>query len=164
LIGRDAGLDREGLRALELGALLHDVGKAGIPHNVLMKAGTLSPEEWAIMKMHPQLGLDLLHGLPGLERESQVVSSHHERFDGKGYPRRLEGEAIPLNARVFSIGDTFDAITSNRIYRPGKAMTVARDEIHRMSGPQFDPAIVKLFDRVTDPEFEAVQKQFPDLS
>jgi putative nucleotidyltransferase with HDIG domain len=164
LIGRDLGLDRNGLRALELGALLHDIGKAGIPHNVLMKAGKLTPDEWSIMKMHPQLGLDLLNSLPGLDRESQIVYSHHERFDGNGYPRRLAGEAIPLTARVFSIGDTFDAMTSNRVYRPGQTYAAARDEIHRVSGPQFDPSMVKLFDRVSDPEFEAVQKQFPDLT
>jgi putative nucleotidyltransferase with HDIG domain len=164
LIGRDLGLDRDGLRALELGALLHDVGKAGIPHNVLMKPGRLTPEEWVIMKMHPQLGFDLLNSLPGLDRESEIVYSHHERFDGNGYPRRLEGEEIPISARVFSIGDTFDAITSNRVYRPGQAYAAARDEIHRVSGPQFDPTIVKLFDRVKDPEFEAVQKQFPDIA
>lgn len=162
LIGRDLGLGRAALRGLELGGLLHDIGKAGIPHNVLMKPGKLSEDERTIMKMHPQLGLDLLAGLPGLEMEAAVVYSHHEHFDGNGYPRGLAGEAIPLAARVFSIADTLDAITSDRCYRPGRAIAAARSVIHRVAGSQFDPAILEVFDRVEDREFETVRKQYPD--
>lgn len=162
LIGRHLGVSREAFRALEIGALLHDIGKAGIPHNVLMKPGKLNHDEWAIMKMHPQLGLDLLSSIPSLELEGQIVYSHHERFDGGGYPEQLEGEKIPLSARVFSIADTLDALTSDRCYRRGKAMSDARREIHRAAGTQFDPAILGMFDRVMDEEFEAVRKQFPD--
>jgi cyclic di-GMP phosphodiesterase len=162
LIGRDLGLGRTALRGLEIGALLHDIGKAGIPHNVLMKPGKLNEEETRIMRMHPQLGLDLLHGLPGLDLEADVVYSHHESFDGKGYPQRLAGLAIPLAARVFSVADTLDALTSDRCYRPGRALPAARIEIHRAAGSQFDPAILKLFDGVADAEFETVRKQFPD--
>ena len=162
LIARDLDLGPDGHRALETGALLHDIGKAGIPHNVLMKQGKLSDAEWVIMKMHPQLGLDLLSGIPGLEREAEIVYSHHESFDGKGYPRQLAGEDIPLRARIFSVADTLDALTSDRSYRPGKGLSAARAEIHRVAGTQFDPAILELFDRVEDFEFEAVRKQFPD--
>lgn len=163
LIARDLDLGADDLRALEIGSLLHDIGKAGIPHNVLMKPGKLSEDEWVIMKMHPQLGLELLSGLPEIEKETQIVYSHHESFNGKGYPAQLAGEAIPLGARIFSVADTLDAVTSDRCYRPGQPLATARLEIHRVSGTQFDPAIVALFDRVEDWEFEAVRKQFPDI-
>jgi putative nucleotidyltransferase with HDIG domain len=162
LIARDLSFTREGFRALEIGALLHDIGKAAIPHNVLMKPGKLNDEEWAIMKMHPQLGLDLLSGMPGTDREAEIVYSHHERFDGNGYPQRLAGEAIPLRARLFSVADTLDALTSDRCYRKGAGLPAARVEIRRVAGLQFDPSILTLFDRVPDREFEAIQRQFPD--
>jgi putative nucleotidyltransferase with HDIG domain len=163
LIARDLGLDPRTLRGLEIGALLHDIGKAGIPHNVLMKPAKLDDGEWAIVKMHPQIGMDLLSDLPGLDLEAEIVYSHHERFDGTGYPRQLAGNAIPLAARVFSIADTLDALTSDRCYRPGRPLAAARPQIRREAGSQFDPAIVELFDRVADSEFEAVQRQFPDV-
>ena len=108
-------------------------------------------------------GLDLLSGMPGLERETAIVFSHHESFDGKGYPRQLAGEEIPLNARVFSVADTLDALTSDRCYRPKQGIPAARAEVHRFSGSQFDPAILELFDRVEDREFEAVRTEFPDI-
>ncbi|HWE52032.1 MAG TPA: HD domain-containing phosphohydrolase [Bryobacteraceae bacterium] len=162
LIARDLDLGPGGFRALETGSLLHDIGKAGIPHNVLMKPGKLNDAEWVIMKMHPQLGMDLLSGVPGLEREAGIVYSHHESFDGKGYPRQLSGGEIPLNARIFSVADTLDALTSDRSYRSGKTLPEARAEIHRVSGTQFDPDVLKLFDRVGDREFEAVRDRFPD--
>jgi putative nucleotidyltransferase with HDIG domain len=152
LIAKDLGLDSRTLRALEIGSLLHDIGKAGIPHNVLMKPGRLNEEERAIMMMHPRLGLDLLSGLPGLDLEAQVVYSHHERFDGSGYPDKLAGEAIPLTARIFSIADALDAITSDRCYRRGRSLAAARVEIHLAGGTQFDPAILGRFDCVPDPE------------
>lgn len=164
LIARELKLTRDALRALEVGALLHDIGKAAIPHNVVMKPGKLNGEEWKIMKLHPQLGLELLKGLPGLEREAEIVFSHHERFDGAGYPQKLAGEAIPLCARVFSVADTLDAVTSDRCYRAGQPLAAARVEIHRVGGSQFDPAILELFNRVEDREFEAVSREFPDLS
>lgn len=162
VIARDLNMTREARRALEVGALLHDIGKAGVPHNVLMKPGKLNAEEHAIMRLHPQLGLDLLSGLPGMEREAQIVYSHHEHFDGSGYPGGLSGDAIPLSARIFSVADTLDALSADRCYRPGRPLPQARAEIHRFSGTQFDPAILRLFDRVTDAEFEAVRRQFPD--
>lgn len=150
------------VRALEIGSLLHDIGKAGIPHNVLMKPGKLNAEEWEIMKLHPQLGLDVLSGLPGLELEAEIVYSHHERFDGKGYPRGLANEAIPLSARIFSVADTLDAMTSDRCYRPGRSVGEARVEIRRAAGSQFDPEVLGLFERVADGEFDAVRKLFGD--
>jgi putative nucleotidyltransferase with HDIG domain len=162
LIGRDLGLNGDALRVLETGSLLHDIGKAAIPHNLLMKPGKLENGEWEIMKLHPRLGLDLLSDLPGMERESQIVYSHHERFDGSGYPDQLSSAAIPLNARVFAIADTLDAIISARCYRPGRSIAVARAEISRNAGTHFDPAMVRRFNNVPNSEFEAILEQFPD--
>ncbi len=164
LIAEELKFNQRMLRGLEIGALLHDIGKAGIPHNVLMKAGPLTEDEKAIIRMHPRLGLDLLSGLPGLDLESQVVYSHHERFDGTGYPEKLAGEAIPLNARIFSIADALDAVTSDRCYRPRRSLDEARIEIHRFRGSQFDPALLELFDRVPDRAFDAVRERFPDTA
>jgi putative nucleotidyltransferase with HDIG domain len=163
LIARGLHLDPQTLRRIEIGALLHDIGKAGIPYNVLMKPGKLNNEEWVIMKMHPQIGADLLSGFPELDLETDIVYAHHERFDGRGYPRRLAGEMIPLAARIFAVADTLDALTSDRCYREGRPLSAARLEIHRESGLQFDPAIVTLFDLVSDLEIETVRQQFPDI-
>jgi putative nucleotidyltransferase with HDIG domain len=163
LIARRLGWSGDALAALETGSLLHDVGKAGIPYNVLMKPGELNQEEWAIMKMHPQLGLELLQGVPGLDQEARIVHSHHERFDGSGYPQKLAGEKIPIGARIFSVADALDALTSNRCYRARQTMGAARLEIHGGEGTQFDPAVIEGFDRVEDREFQAVLEQFPDF-
>lgn len=164
LIARGLELDAEAVSALETGSLLHDIGKGGIPHNVIMKAGKLNDREWEIVRMHPQLGLDMLSGLPGFNAEAEIVYSHHERFDGGGYPNKLMGEAIPLSARVFSVADTLDAMTSDRCYRGAQGVSAARREIHRGAGSQFDPAILRHFDCVTDDEIESVHRQFPDVS
>lgn len=163
LMARDLKMTADARRALEVGALLHDIGKAGIPHNVLMKPGKLNDAEWAIMKMHPQLGLDLLAGLPGLERESEIIYCHHERFDGTGYPRGVAGSDIPLSARIFAIADVLDALTSERCYRKAAPLSLARNEIHQCAGSHFDPAVLKLFELVTDHEFDEVRRRFPDL-
>ncbi len=163
MMARDLRMSADARRGLEVGALLHDIGKAGIPHNVLMKPGKLNEVEWAIMKLHPQLGLDLLADLPGLERESEIIYCHHERFDGTGYPRGLAGDAIPLSARIFSVADILDALTSDRCYRNRSAQPAARMEIHHLRGTQLDPTVLTLFDRVADREFEEVRQRFPDL-
>lgn len=163
LMARDLRMSADARRALEVGAILHDIGKAGIPHNVLMKPGKLNDAEWTIMKLHPQLGLDLLTGLPGLEGESDIIYCHHEHFDGTGYPRGLAGDAIPLSARVFAIADMLDALTSERCYRKRATPAAARTEIRCAAGSHFDPAVLTLFEQVTDHEFEEVRQRFPDL-
>lgn len=163
LMARDLKMTSEARKGLEIGSLVHDVGKAGIPHNVLMKPGKLDEEEQKIMRLHPELGLDLLSELPGLELESQIVYCHHERFDGTGYPRKLGGDAIPLGARIFAIADALDALTSDRCYRAGRSLAFARAEILRSAGTHFDPSVLTLFERVPDGEFEAVRRQFPDM-
>jgi putative nucleotidyltransferase with HDIG domain len=162
LIGLEVGLSARHLEALEIGALLHDIGKAGIPHNVMMKPGPLNEREWRVMKMHPTMGWELLNRVSGAREEAEIVYSHHESFNGRGYPRALRQEEIPLGARVFAIADTLDAIISNRPYRRGQPLDVARMDISRFSGIQFDPEIVRCFERIPDREIQALQERFKD--
>lgn len=164
LFAEHCGLDGEQLEHLELGALLHDIGKIGIPHNVLMKPASLNEEEWQVIRTHPQIGHWLLSEFPVLAEEAQLVLAHHERFDGEGYPRKLGGKSIPLGARIFSIIDTLDAITSDRPYRRGRDFDVARAEIRQMRGTQFDPDLVSVFDRITIDKLEEIRRRFPDTA
>lgn len=136
-------LDEE---SLEFGFLLHDVGKIGIPEQILTKTGPLSDEEWLIMRQHPEMGARILESIRFLQPYAvEVVLSHHERWDGNGYPRRLAGEGIPLGARIFMIVDSFDAMTTNRPYREAMSVGSAIEEINRCSGDQFDPVMVDAF-------------------
>jgi len=133
------------LATLRRGALLHDVGKIGVPDNVLRKPTALSEGEWAIMKRHPEFGARIIAGIPFLEDVARIVRHHHERWDGMGYPDGLKGDRIPLGARIFAVGDSFDAMTSDRPYRRGLLIDAAREEIRRCASSQFDPAIVTAF-------------------
>ncbi|HEX8910534.1 MAG TPA: HD domain-containing phosphohydrolase [Anaeromyxobacteraceae bacterium] len=127
------------------GALLHDIGKIGVPDAILLKPGKLSPHEWEEMRRHPEIGHTILRSIPFLEVPSRIVLAHQERWDGKGYPHRLAGEAIPLGARIFAIADTLDAITSDRPYRRGAPIERAREEVRRHAGTQFDPRCAEAF-------------------
>lgn len=129
----------------EYAFLLHDIGKLSVPDSVLGKTGPLSDEEWEVMRRHPEIGRRILQGIPFLSGALEIVFSHHERWDGKGYPRGLAEEEIPLGARVFNVVDTFDAMTSDRPYRKGLPITAAFDEISRESDTQFWPAAVEAF-------------------
>ena len=132
--------------SLEYGFLLHDIGKIGIPEAILEKRGALETEERRVMQRHPLIGTELLAGVPMLEGEGlQVVRSHHERWDGQGYPDRLRGEEIPPVARIFAVADTLDAMTTDRPYRRRCEWEQAVDEILRESGRQFDPLVVRAF-------------------
>ncbi len=164
LIGTVHGLDPKALGELEVGALLHDIGKTAIPHNVLMKPGKLNDEEWRVMKTHAQIGAELLATVPGIANEAEIVYCHHERADGRGYPRGLSMGEIPIGARVFSVADTLDAITSDRPYRKALHLAQAREEIDRMSGDNFDPGVVASFHGVPDAELESVRSMLPDQS
>ncbi len=137
--------DRQTLGGLERGALLHDIGKAGVPASILNKPGALSAVEREIVREHPVLGYKMIAGLGFLEEAGEIVLCHHERFDGTGYPRGLVGRSIPLAARVFALVDTLDAITSDRPYCKGRRFEEAFREIGRASGGQFDPAVVDVF-------------------
>ena len=138
------------LSTLRRGALLHDIGKIGVPDSILRKPGPLTSEEWEIMHKHPSWGFDILSGIPFLESAAEIVKSHQERWDGNGYDRGLAGENIPLGARIFSVADAFDAITSDRPYRSGRSYAVALDEIVNGSGSQFDPHVVDAFKRMPE--------------
>ena len=130
---------------LETAGLLHDIGKIGISENILCKPGKLTEEEFEIMKTHPGKGKKLLTNIKKLNCVSEWLNSHHERWDGQGYPAGLKGEEIPISARIIAIADTYDAMTSSRSYRKALSHEVARDEIIRCSGTQFDPDLVELF-------------------
>lgn len=131
--------------SIEFGFFLHDIGKIGIPDSVLLKPGRLTEEEMEIMKRHVTIGEQIVTGVPYLETAQRLIAAHHERWDGKGYTRGLKGEAIPLPARIFSVCDTFDAMTCDRPYRKGMDPLAARDEIGKHAGTQFDPSIVEAF-------------------
>lgn len=140
---------------IQRGALLHDVGKIGVPDYILHKPGPLTPEEWDNMKRHPHIGLDMLKDISFLSGAAEIVFSHHERFDGRGYPRGLAGDEIALGARIFTVADTFDSMTSDRPYRKGLSPQASREEIMTHSGTQFDPQVVQAFLLVYD-QFEAM--------
>ena len=127
-----------------------------------MKPDSLNEREWRIMKMHPEIGWRLLTRIAGVGQEAEIVYSHHESFSGEGYPRGLAQEEIPIGARVFSVADTLDAILSDRPYRMGRSLAVARDEISRLSSTQFDPEIVRCFERIPDERIESVRIRFQD--
>jgi putative nucleotidyltransferase with HDIG domain len=137
--------DSEDWQSISWGALLHDVGKIAIPDHVLRKPGPLTDEEWDNMRTHARTGFEILRSVEFLRPASDIVLAHHERYDGAGYPRNLAGEDIPLGARIFAIADAFDAMTSDRIYRPAMPAEQALAEILRNSGTQFDPAAVRAF-------------------
>jgi len=133
------------LRQIYWGALLHDIGKIGIPDAILLKQGPLTDGEWQEMRTHPEKGYNIVCQIAGMQEAANIVLGHEEHFDGSGYPRGLSGEEIPLGARLFAVIDTLDAMTSDRPYRKGLDFDVAKTEIQRMSGSQFDPYAVGLF-------------------
>lgn len=137
--------DSAQLREIYWGALLHDIGKIGIPDRVLLKNGPLRADEWMLMRRHADDGYRVVSRLPGMADATDIVLCHEERFDGTGYPRALRGTEIPLGARLFAVIDTLDAMTSDRPYRKGLPFDAAKAEILRLSGRQFDPQAVDLF-------------------
>lgn len=144
-IARAMGCTMEQLKTIARGSYLHDIGKIGIPDAILLKEGKLNPEEMAIMQTHVRIGYELLSHIPFLSTAAEIVLTHQERYDGTGYPQGLAAEEIPLGARIFAIADTLDAMTSDRPYRQALPFSVARDEVTRESGKQFDPDVVRVF-------------------
>ncbi len=130
---------------LLFGSLLHDIGKIGISERILLKPSALTPDEFEAVKLHPRIGYRLVQQVPALKPITPAILYHHERFDGGGYPSGLKGEAIPLSARIFSIADAFDAITTDRPYRRAQTSEQAVAEIQRCAGTQFDPEVVEAF-------------------
>jgi putative nucleotidyltransferase with HDIG domain len=147
-IGRAMGLPQRELDTLYRGGLLHDIGKIGIAPGILDKPGRLTPEETQLMREHVRIGARILEPIPGFEEIIPIVLQHHEWFDGSGYPDGLAGEAISLNARIFALADCYDALTSQRPYRPGLEHTQVLEMIRKETGTHFDPAVVKAFLRM----------------
>jgi response regulator RpfG family c-di-GMP phosphodiesterase len=156
-LGRELKLTGESLRSLEFGALLHDIGKIGVPDAILHKPTQLCAEEWVNMRRHPVHGQQILQGIEFLEGAARVVGQHHEKWDGTGYPAGLRGEEIDLNARIFAVADAFDAITSDRVYRSGRSYEVAVAELEEFAGRQFDPAVVAAFRRIPREEWDELR-------
>jgi HD-GYP domain-containing protein (c-di-GMP phosphodiesterase class II) len=152
-IGREISLPEEQMEALANGALLHDVGKIGIPDRILQKTVRLTEEEYAEIKQHPALGVGILTPVKEMAPALPVVKHHHERYDGRGYPDGLEGEEIPLIARIVSVADAFDSMIRARPYGYGVSREAALEEIRENSGTQFDPRLVNvLLEAVYAPE------------
>jgi response regulator RpfG family c-di-GMP phosphodiesterase len=144
-MARAVGWQNEKLQNLARGAFLHDIGKLGVPDSILLKPGPLTTEEREVMQRHAQIGFDLIKEIPFLASAAEIVLCHHERYDGRGYPRGLKAEQIPASARIFSVADTLDAMTSQRPYRKAVSFEEAHDTIRELSGTQCDPEAVSVF-------------------
>jgi ribonuclease P protein subunit RPR2 len=155
-IARAVGLPRpEGVET-QFGFLLHDIGKVAMPDAILFKPGALTTEERALMARHPVVGAEIVDGIEFLSEAAKVVRSHHERWDGTGYPDGLQGEEIPLAARVFAVADVLDALTTDRPYRPRIPLAEARAMIVEAAGTQFDPMVIKAFEGIDDATLEQI--------
>ena len=159
-LSREAGvLDKDTLDVFWRGALLHDVGKIGIPDKVLLKPEALSEEEWTVMRNHPEMGARMLRKIEFLRGASEIVLSHHERYDGMGYPRGLKGTQIPLGARLFAVIDVYDALTTERAYHTARSHTDALAKIMEESETHFDPAIVAAFAKIPFGELREIAER-----
>lgn len=159
-LGREIGLDEDELYDLELSALFHDIGKIGVPDSVLNKPSRLTEDEFLQMKSHPEKSYEILQGFTHFEKVATFAKYHHERWDGRGYPDGLKGEDIPLFSRIILIADTFDAMTSTRVYRKGLDYEIAYEELEEFSGSQFDPDLAKAFVRAMKKEEAKQEKTF----
>jgi HD-GYP domain-containing protein (c-di-GMP phosphodiesterase class II) len=164
-IAQELGVtDARMMRTIEMGSLLHDIGKIGVRDAVLLKPGPLDPSEWVEMREHPRLGWALLQRIEFLRDASQIVLQHQERFDGNGYPSKLKGEEIVLGARLFAVADTYDAITSDRPYRKAQPHDAAVAEIRRVGGTQLDPNAVNAFCRLPESEWLKIRGEVEQIS
>jgi putative nucleotidyltransferase with HDIG domain len=163
-IARRIGLPSSDVARISVGALLHDVGKIGVPDAILTKDGDLSPQEWECIREHPELGRRILEQAPELLDVMPLVFHHQERWDGTGYPQQLRGEDIPLGARIIAAADAYHAIRSDRPYRIGRTHREAMRELRRCSGEQFDPRVVEALLAVldTDAELRALAPSEPE--
>jgi putative nucleotidyltransferase with HDIG domain len=155
-IARAYGINLADYPELEFGFLLHDIGKVAIPDAILYKPDVLTDKERALMEQHPMIGAQIVRGIEFLAEAVAVVRSHHERWDGDGYPDRLAGNRIPLSARVFAVADVLDALTTDRPYRPALPLSDAREMILEASGTQFDPQVIKAFRSIDDQTFTTI--------
>ncbi len=158
-LGRKLNMSEKDMLALGQGALLHDIGKIGIPDSILLKEGPLDSDEWDLMREHPAIGKNILEHANFLQSATDVVYSHHERYDGTGYPRGLAGTDISLGARVFSIVDAFDALTSKRPYQDIIEFDEALRRLQQSSGVHFDPDVLDKFSKITEAEWKKIADQ-----
>ncbi|MGA2538516.1 MAG: HD domain-containing phosphohydrolase [Terracidiphilus sp.] len=163
-IANAMGCDGEELKNIALGAFLHDFGKIGISDAILHKPGKLTPEETEIMRQHVSIGYEMVSGISFLSGAAEILLSHQEFYDGSGYPRGLTGKQIPIGARIFSVADTLDAMTSDRPYRNALRFREARDEIFRCSGSQFDPDVVQAFLSISEDTLQRMRAETSMLS
>ncbi len=150
ILAKQLGLDEDYMEDIEIAGLLHDIGKIAMPKSILCKNGKLTDEEFAIMKSHPVRGEKIVINIKKLQMISEWVKSHHERWDGNGYPDALKGENIPLAGRIIALADTYDAMTSTRPYRTALSHETAISEIKRCAGTQFDPRLADIFVSLSD--------------
>jgi putative nucleotidyltransferase with HDIG domain len=153
LLGEELGLNGPHLKALERGALLHDIGKIGISDAILHKPDKLTEDDWRTMRIHPDIGARIVEGIPFLQDTLPVIRYHHERWDGSGYPLGLKAEDIPFHARVFAVADVFDALTSNRSYREKSSPEEALEYMREQAGCLFDPVIVEALSNLPYTDF-----------
>jgi PAS domain S-box-containing protein/putative nucleotidyltransferase with HDIG domain len=153
-LARSLNCPNDEIRTIYWAAMLHDIGKLGVPDEILKKPGKLNEQEWEVMKRHPETGASILLPVKGLNGVAQIIRSHHERYDGRGYPDGLSGEQIPLGARILAVVDAYGAITDNRVYRKARSSREALAEIRACSGGQFDPVVVDAFMRLQSKEFD----------
>jgi response regulator RpfG family c-di-GMP phosphodiesterase len=157
-LGRELGLNKAQMTALEFGSLLHDIGKIGVPDAILRKPAKLDEAEWTKMREHPLHGQAILREIEFLAGASRVVAQHHERWDGTGYPLGLRAEEIDMNARIFAVADAFDAMISDRVYRRGRSYEAAAEELDAWADRQFDPRVVAAFHRVPREDWEELRR------
>jgi putative nucleotidyltransferase with HDIG domain len=162
LIADRFGVDKKAKREIGFGALLHDVGKIAVPDQILLKPDKLTDDEWKEMRKHPDAGYRIVKRIGFLKEAAEVVHAHHERYDGKGYPRGLKGDEIPLGARLFMVADVYDALTSVRPYRSPMMYEEAAAEIKRQSGSHFDPAIVDTFIAIAPEQLQEISERYQD--
>lgn len=158
-VAQALGIEENALKNIERGALLHDIGKIGVPDSILLKPGQLTPEEWIIMRYHPRYAYELMTQIPFLRESADIPFAHHERWDGQGYPRGISAESIPLAARIFSVVDVYDALLSDRPYRPAWSHPDVLQYLVKQKEAQFDPQIVDLFLRLIQEPPEKVSEK-----
>jgi ribonuclease P protein subunit RPR2 len=158
-VARALGLPLTEQPEIEFGFLLHDIGKVAIPDAILWKPESLTDKERAVVADHPAIGSEIISGIGFLGEAAHVVRSHHERWDGNGYPDGLAGEEIPLVARVFAVADVLDALTTDRPYRPASPLKVAREMINAESGTHFDPSVIEAFNTIPDETFDLIRSE-----